>query len=386
MLLRRMDEAKAALQQAVARGPRAWEDHAVTLRQFRLILSSLGQPDDWLSILDPPRALHFTGQMTLSGDKDALRDVVAGVLAEERVAFGYGALAAGADILVAEALVAAGADLHVVLPLDQKAFRQSSVEPWGQVWASRYDRLLAAAQSVGVTGPGLDQVSPGAIALGDETAMGMAVLKATALAGEALQLAISTRDEADAFATARWRAAGHRQRMIRPASEASAAAATSPASSTRSTSAVALGCVLDLPPDSDRQVLLTKLARVIDEGPRPLTAPSWSGHTLLLTYATPGEAEAVAHGLRGALGAQMRMAAGYGLTDLVANPFGAGMLAMGSTPETVADLLRVTPPGGFYFELCFAATLALDAPSDTARRLTNLTGDTAGPYALAPGA
>ncbi|ADG11733.1 hypothetical protein B7G68_16880 [Caulobacter segnis] len=385
LLLRRMDEAKAALQQAVARGPRAWEDHAVTLRQFRLILSSLGQPDDWLSILAPPRALHFTGQMTLSADEDALLDVIAGFLERERVAFGYGALAAGADLLVAEALVAAGAELHVILPLDQKAFRARSVSPWGGAWEARYDRLLATAQSVCVTGPGLDQVSSGALALGDETAMGMAVLRAAGLAGDAIQLAVSTRDAADAFATARWRDTDRCQCMLRPTAPVGAAP-TGPMPPSRLTSAAALGCVLDLTPDGESEAALAALARLIAAEPEPLSAPSWSGHNLLLTYATPLAAEAVAIRLRDAFGARLRMAAAYGPVETVANPFGAGRLAIGSTPETVADLLRVTPPGGFYLEPCFAATLALDVSNDKARRITNLTGDTVGPYALAPGA
>lgn len=385
MLLRRMDEARAALRQAVARGPSAWEDHAVTLRQFRLILSSLGEPDDWLSILDPPRAVHFTGQMTLSGHEDALLGVIAEVLAEERVAFGYGALAAGADLLVAEALVAAGAELHVSLPFDPKVFREQSVSPWGRSWEARYDRLLSAAQSLCVTAQSLGKLSPSALALGDEAAMGMAVLKAAGLAGEAIQLAVSTRDPADAFATARWRDTGRRQRMIRPAAPVGAAP-TGPMPPSRLTSAAALGCVLDLTPDGEGEAALAELARLVAAGPEPLSAPSWSGHGLLLTYATPLAAEAMASRLRGAFGVRLRMAAAYGPVEIVANPFGAGRLAIGSTPETVADLLRVTPPGGLYLEPCFAATLALDAPEEKARRLTNLTGDTAGPYALLPGA
>src|SRR4051812_34526139 len=111
LLLDREAEAGAALVEAVALAPRAWEDHAATLRQFALILAEQGREAGWLDPLRPPRSLHFGGHMAFSGERGptGLLREIEDALEQERVGFGYGALAAGADIIVAEALLARGA-------------------------------------------------------------------------------------------------------------------------------------------------------------------------------------------------------------------------------------------------------------------------------------
>ncbi|MGH1558077.1 hypothetical protein ACRAWD_10365 [Caulobacter segnis] len=66
LVLRRFDEAWAALRTRRWRPrPRPEEDHAVTLRQFRLLLEALGGDDAGLARLAPPRSLHFTGHMAV---------------------------------------------------------------------------------------------------------------------------------------------------------------------------------------------------------------------------------------------------------------------------------------------------------------------------------
>jgi tetratricopeptide (TPR) repeat protein len=121
LLLGRTAEARAALETAVARAPRAWEDHASTLRQFRLILAEAGEPGGWADMLRPPRCLHYAGHMA-PADPDALARDVEALLYEEAPGFGFGALAAGADLVIAEVLLARGAELHVVLPAGRAAF------------------------------------------------------------------------------------------------------------------------------------------------------------------------------------------------------------------------------------------------------------------------
>ena len=384
LVLGRRDEAQAALDRAVALAPRAWEDHAVTLRQFRLILAELGQPDDWLSVLAPPRALHFTGHMALSPD-DKLADQIAAALVEEKAAFGYGAVAAGADILIAEALAEAGAALHVVLPTNAEVFRERSVRPWGEAWVTRYDRLLELADSVQTTAPDLTRVSPAAIALADETAMGMAVLRAASLAGEALQLALldPERPDASGAAAARWRETGRRQRLVPVRRLPSTPVDDSPSAPPLVPTAF-LGCALDLPLERDPTELLRRLSEAIGEAPAPCVAPAWSGRDLLLGYATPAEAARAAIALRGALGPAARLAGAYGLAQRTPNPLDSGPLAIGRGPKVVSAYLDVTPPGAVYLDLPFAAGLALDANAGPVGKIMNLTGDALGPYALTP--
>ena len=70
------------------------------------------------------------------------------LLAERNVGFGYGSLAAGADILFAEALLARRAQLHVLLPFRLDDFIRESVRPAGQQWITRFEACLANAKSV----------------------------------------------------------------------------------------------------------------------------------------------------------------------------------------------------------------------------------------------
>ena len=69
-------------------------------------------------------------------------------LASNTPRYAYGSLASGADILWAEALLAHGAELHVVLPFARDAFIESSVASSGPGWVERFHRCLGAAFSV----------------------------------------------------------------------------------------------------------------------------------------------------------------------------------------------------------------------------------------------
>jgi len=133
LLLGRRDEARAMLEAAVAAAPRAWEDHASTLRQFLIIQDVLGGDRAWLDLLRPPRSLHFAG------------DGAAEAAADPDIGFGFGALAAGDELAAAEALLARGAELHVVLPSDPVSFAAAFVDPEGK--ESR--ACAACARSIG---------------------------------------------------------------------------------------------------------------------------------------------------------------------------------------------------------------------------------------------
>ena len=131
LLLGQEAEARAALSDAMRKAPQAWEDHAATIGQFGLILSELGVDAGWLERHLPPASLHFQGIMQLPADEAPLRAKIDKWLAQQNIGFGYGALAAGADIVVAEALLARDAELHVILPCDKASFRAQSVAPFG---------------------------------------------------------------------------------------------------------------------------------------------------------------------------------------------------------------------------------------------------------------
>jgi MAP3K TRAFs-binding domain len=189
LLLGQTEAAKSSLAKAMALAPRAWEDHAATLRQFRAILEHGRESIEWLDPLRPPAALHYSGILGIAVDDIAAHSAIRSDISALAPAFGYGALAAGADIIAAEALLASGAELHVVLPADPDDFKLSSVDPYGSYWSRKFDELMAAATSVCICTNG-GAISKASIALGDYVAMGLAAEKALLLECKAIALRI----------------------------------------------------------------------------------------------------------------------------------------------------------------------------------------------------
>ncbi|WP_395334979.1 TRAFs-binding domain-containing protein [Novosphingobium sp. BL-8H] len=177
--------ARLALEEAVKAAPDAWEDQAATLRQFQQILEWTGAPFGVFDHLRPPASLYFSGIIGLPEDADRVRQEVASMLDRVRPGVVFGALAAGSDILIAEMAIAAGAQLHVVLPTHVEAFREISVAHFGEDWGDRFDRLLDAADVIDILeGPG--RLSGAAVHLAAQVAMGLAIRRARVLATEAL--------------------------------------------------------------------------------------------------------------------------------------------------------------------------------------------------------
>ena len=185
LLMGRTDAARQALADAVALAPRAREDRAATLRQFRRILGFNDADARWLADFALPPVMHFRGPIGIvgAGAEQAIVDAVADVAP----ALAYGALAAGTDIVAAEAAIAGGAELHVVLPSDIDSFRAGSVAPLGGDWGERFDRLVEMADSLEtlVEAGGL---TPGAVRLADDMAMGLAVAEAIACDSDPVML------------------------------------------------------------------------------------------------------------------------------------------------------------------------------------------------------
>jgi hypothetical protein len=131
----------------------------------------------------------------------------------------YGALAAGADILFAEAALGLGLELHVVLPFDADAFEASSVGVGNPAdaparWNARYRAALAAATSL--------RLSAAAVPTGQRDAWyrtafreaaGAALFAADQLGGTCLMMAVTDEGSSRSAggttsAEADWRARG----------------------------------------------------------------------------------------------------------------------------------------------------------------------------------
>ena len=183
--------AAAAMRKACAADPDGWSDRATTLRQFSLILAAAAADSGWLDEFRPPCSLNFAGHLGVApAGAGALKAQVHDWLNAQAIGFGYGALAAGADIVIAEALIERGAQLHVILPTRLDAFVAQSVAPYDPVWRTRFAACLAAAQSVQCVTSVTGAYEPLATQLAAEVAMGGAVLNARRLHSAAWQLLV----------------------------------------------------------------------------------------------------------------------------------------------------------------------------------------------------
>ncbi len=136
-------------------------DKSTTRRQAKLLAAHLpeGGADVARALAIAP-VLVFTGNMIdqpgraaarfPAAIEPAVRDAVRERVARIRPVAAYGAAACGADILCLEAVREAGGETHVVLPFPPADFRRASVDFAGGDWGERFERALAAADSVTV--------------------------------------------------------------------------------------------------------------------------------------------------------------------------------------------------------------------------------------------
>jgi hypothetical protein len=368
LLLDRHDEARTAFAEAITLAPRAWEDHASTLRQFALILAAQGRDSAWLDAHRPPRSLHFGGHMSFDPKvvrREHLDEKIATVLDEENVGFGFGALAAGADIIIAEALLARGAELHAVLPGGAEAFAAVSVDPFGKAWRRRFDAVLAMAETVRPVRPLGSAPDDSMIGLGDEVAMGAALMNGRRLESSAVQLLVLDSAAAPGGgASARsgeiWAAGGWRQRVLTAPREVRQ---DSPAPSAESAGPLA---VLAVGPGADAPLprLLGDLHERVARLPAPAVAPYLTEDRLILAYPGPGEAAEAAVRLLGEpFGASgLRIGGQYGPAATFRDPFSSALRLDPAATAAAAGALASAPPGTACVTDDFAAALAAAGP------------------------
>ncbi|MFN6956513.1 MAG: tetratricopeptide repeat-containing protein, partial [Acetobacteraceae bacterium] len=186
-------EARRSLEEAEARAGSDLSARATTRRQLRREARVLGFSPGIVDALRIPTVLHYTGHMPKPGQDDtAIEALIAAALdaaiAAHRVGMAFGGLAAGLDILAAEALLRAGVTPTVVLPCDPCTYEADSVAPAGERWLPRYRALLARVRIQQLD----ERPFPGDdlhLAMAARRAMGLARLHARHRDGQALQVA-----------------------------------------------------------------------------------------------------------------------------------------------------------------------------------------------------
>ena len=157
------EEAKTVLGRArVAKGA---DDgaKATTILQFRRLADVLGTDmEAFVSELGPRNVVVFSGHLFRGNELDeaaqeateaSIRKRAEELFTAHNVGIVYGALASGADIILAETALALGAELDVVLPFPTERFIGTSVkigDPPGEPgkWEKRFRAILEGSQGV----------------------------------------------------------------------------------------------------------------------------------------------------------------------------------------------------------------------------------------------
>jgi Adenylate and Guanylate cyclase catalytic domain/MAP3K TRAFs-binding domain len=395
--------AMTALERAAALHGQDYGALGGTRRQLRLICEELALDPQTLSLLAGPDVVHFCGhRMAEQGGlspsaEQAVAGRLAAVVSARQPGFAYGSLASGADILWAEALLAGGAELHVVLPFARQEFINSSVAPAGGEWVERFDRCLAAAASV--------RYATDDAYLGDdvlfryaaELAMGLALLRARYLDADVRQLAVWDGQPArtgagTAVDVATWQSRGRPVTVISPTCEVTTTDATgarSPdapgrasdaaaRSGGRAVHAILFGDVQRFSQLNDEQFpafadrFLGAFAAVLARHERDVLSRNTWGDAIHVVLTDAAAAARCALDLQDAIGA-IDLAA-EGLPDHLALRLGGHLGPVFPTPDPVRGLTAymgshvsrtariepVTPPGTVYVTEPFAAALELD--------------------------
>ena len=198
---------------------------ASAARQVKLIASRLSIEEDelqeLLATIRPSPVIHYCGHMFRAGwslEDELYRDIRS-VLAETGALIAYGPLACGADILIAEAILELGGELHIVLPFSEEDFLRTSVRVGGVEWEARY--LAARDKAASLTFATQMQCvdDDELFAYCSKLVMGLAQLRADIMYTEAFQLAVWDGNPANGVAgtaadCAEWARQGGKTRIV----------------------------------------------------------------------------------------------------------------------------------------------------------------------------
>ena len=134
----------------------------------------------------------YCGHMFNAGSdaETALKARIDDELSRQDIAIGFGPLACGADILIAECLLERGAELNIVLPFAEEDFVAESVRCGGEDWLPRFEACRDAATTISFATPSDYVGDDNQFAYNTLYAMGLAVLRAQADGCDAVQIAV----------------------------------------------------------------------------------------------------------------------------------------------------------------------------------------------------
>lgn len=396
LILGKVDAARTLMvhaRAAVAGGADAdYRALASTIQQLRLVVGANQLDASVLAVLTPPLVLHYCGHIIAApgtlgrfpaDQEHRVQGQIERQLADMDIGFAYGSLAAGADILFAEALLARGASLHLVLPFDRRDFIGVSVRPSGPGWIGRFERCLGAATTVRYATRDRYLGDDRLFAYCSQLAMGLALLRARHLATEAEQVAVwdgkpPAGPAGTAVDFANW------QRSLRPStridsgSTPARSAASWPGSADgRRTRAMLFGDISGFSKLTDSQlphfvnIVLGASAAVIERHRNDILLANTWGDGLFLVFDDAGKAADCALDLQEAIAGidlaaaglpadmALRLGGHLGPVYTARDPILKRDNFFGAHVSRAARIEPVTPEGCIYVTETLAAVLAL---------------------------
>jgi hypothetical protein len=395
LLLGDSEEAEAAMRLAVAQADCSDGARSSTTHQFQRLGDAGGFGPGVIAgltaISKPAPVCCFSGHIFQANAEDERRvdAAIDAWLVRTGVRIGYGAAAAGADILIGERLLDRGGEAHIVLPFDRDDFVAASVRPAGEAWLPRFEALLQRATSVRYASTMRYVGDDGQFNYGTDFAMGLARLRARHRRSDTVHLAVwNGRRTPGSAGTARnvavWESLGGATQVIEPGPIAKPRHSDNPFPNAggehgRATNAIIFADFHGFSripehhlPTFWREVM-GRAAKVISQaGERVLARNSW-GDALFLVLPDACAAAELAMALRNELAkidarelgldrAGVRIALHLGPMYHAVDPVTGMANFFGSEVSRAARLEPVTPLNTIYATEPFAAALALATP------------------------
>jgi class 3 adenylate cyclase len=228
LLLGKDDEIATVLSHAYRGHSHDYGKLSTTWKQLSLICEQRGISTECIQAIQPPTVIAFMGQ-TIHGmgkspgidraDEEMLRKQIRNLIKKHKIKIAFGALACGADLMIAEEVLKQDGELNVILPFSREEFKRTSVSPAGPVWEKKFDRALERAASVYEI---VEDAYTGYDLLYEACSlqiMGLAYLRSQTLGSQAYQVALwnghpSASPGGTAAAMQRWEALGQKNLVI----------------------------------------------------------------------------------------------------------------------------------------------------------------------------
>lgn len=398
LILGDTSEARSRYRRAVALAGRNFGDIGTTRRQALLLEAHLpahGEPAS--AVLSIPPVVAYSGHMIDAPDRaqprfapqdeGRIRSAVCERLARLAPVAVYGSAACGADLLFLEAAHELGCETHVILPFPGEAFRRTSVDYAGGDWGRRFERAIAAADSLTIASDHSARGSTATFEYANLVLTGMAVLRARLLGTSVRAIAvISPGDDALPGGTASvvdtWERNGLVVDMIEPGTGTPSAPHArqrddaTPHAIRHEMRAMLFADAVGYSKFTEDQIplyiteFLGSVAALASGGRQPFEHVETSGDGLYMVFADPIAAGAYALQLshlaaatdwpaRGLpAGFNVRVALHCGPVHCGRNPLTGGPVYTGPHTSRAARIEPVTPPGQVYASSAFAAVAA----------------------------